>query len=91
MAADRAGARREPRAEARSCLCTARSLRGLRTRVYRQGDRVSFEGLPYQARWYTQGNQPLERLPADPGTPWQPLFKFPGEPTAVSTRGRWTH
>ncbi len=58
--------------------------------VYRQGDRVSFEGLPYQARWYTQGNQPLDALPADPATPWQPLFKFPGEPTAVST-GAVTH
>ncbi len=53
--------------------------------VYHQGDRVSFDGLPYQARWYTQGDQPLDDLPSDPGTPWQPLFKFPGEPTAVST------
>jgi len=52
--------------------------------VYRQGDRVSFGGLPYQARWYTQGDQPLDDLPADPGTPWQPLFKYPGEPTSVS-------
>ena len=54
------------------------------TAVYRQGDRASFGGLPYQARWYTQGDQPLDNLPADPGTPWQPLFKFPGEPTVVS-------
>ena len=53
--------------------------------VYRQGDRVTFEGLPYEARWYTQGDQPLDDLPADPGTPWQPLFKVPGEPTAAST------
>lgn len=52
--------------------------------VYRQGDRVSFDGLPYQARWYTQGDQPLDDLPADPGTPWQPLFKYPGEPTSAS-------
>ncbi len=55
------------------------------TAVYRAGDRVSYGGLPYQARWYTQGDQPLDDLPADPGTPWQPLFKFPGEPTAAST------
>lgn len=58
--------------------------------VYHQGDRASFDGLPYQARWYTQGDQPLDELPADPGMPWQPLFKFPGEPTAVST-GAETH
>jgi chitinase len=51
--------------------------------VYRQGDRVSFGGLPYQARWYTQGDQPLSALPVDPGTPWEPLFKYPGEPTAA--------
>ncbi len=55
------------------------------TAVYHAGDRVSFDGLPYQARWYTQGDQPLDDLPADPGTVWRPLFKFPGEPTAAST------
>ena len=55
--------------------------------VYHQGDRVSFEGLPYQARWYTQGEQPLNDLPSDPGVPWEPLFKFPGEPTGGSTGG----
>jgi chitinase len=60
------------------------------TAVYRQGDRVTYEGLPYQARWYTEGDQPLANLPADPGAPWQPLFKAPGEPTAVST-GAVTH
>jgi chitinase len=50
--------------------------------VYHGGDRVSFEGLPYQARWYTQGEQPLPELPPDPSAPWEPLFKYPGEPTA---------
>ena len=33
------------------------------TAVYHQGDRVSFDRLPYQARWYTQGEQPLDELP----------------------------
>jgi chitinase len=50
--------------------------------VYHGGDRVTFEGLPYQARWYTQGEQPLPELPPDPSAPWEPLFKYPGEPTA---------
>lgn len=49
--------------------------------VYHQGDRVSFAGLPYQARWYTRGEQPREELPASTGVPWQPLFDYPGEPS----------
>ena len=50
--------------------------------VYHEGDRVSFEGLPYRARWYTRGEQPLAELPDDPSDPWEPLFTYPGEPTA---------
>jgi len=52
------------------------------TAVYHEGDRVTFEKLPYEARWYTQGEQPLAELPADPSAPWEPLFKYPGEPDA---------
>lgn len=52
------------------------------TAVYHEGDRVSFEGLPYEARWYTQGEQPLDELPSNPSAPWEPLFKYPGEPSA---------
>jgi chitinase len=50
--------------------------------VYHEGDRVNFDGLPYQARWYTQGEQPLTQLPSDPSAPWEPLFKYPGEPNS---------
>ena len=57
-------------------------LRWSPTAVYHEGDRVTFEKLPYQARWYTQGEQPLADLPADPSAPWEPLFKYPGEPTS---------
>ena len=53
------------------------------TRVYHEGDRVNFEGMPYQARWYTQGEQPLAELPPNPSQPWEPLFKYPGEPTGT--------
>ncbi|HVX33790.1 MAG TPA: chitinase [Solirubrobacterales bacterium] len=52
------------------------------TKVYTDGDRVTFERLPYEARWYTQGEQPLDELPSDPSAPWEPLFKYPGEPQA---------
>jgi chitinase len=51
------------------------------TTVYHEGKRVSFHGLPYQARWYTKGNQPLDELPSNPNSPWEPLFTAPGEPT----------
>jgi chitinase len=53
--------------------------------VYHEGDRISFRGMPYEARWYTQGEQPLAELPSDPSAPWEPLFKYPGEPTSSST------
>ncbi len=49
--------------------------------VYHQDERVSFAGLPYEARWYTHGEQPREELPPSPSAPWEPLFKYPGEPT----------
>jgi chitinase len=55
------------------------------TRVYHEGDRVSFRDLPYEARYYTQGEQPKPELPADPSAPWEPLFKYPGEPNSSST------
>jgi chitinase len=54
-------------------------------RVYHAGDRVRFRGLPYEARYYTRGDQPLATLPADPASPWQPLFTDPGEPSVAGT------
>ena len=51
------------------------------TTVYQEGARVEFDGLPYRARWYTKGDQPLDQLPGNPNSPWEPLFKAPGEPT----------
>jgi chitinase len=53
--------------------------------VYQEGDRVDFKGMPYRARWYTRGEQPLEELPSDPSQPWEPLFKYPGEPTDLTS------
>ncbi len=51
------------------------------TTVYRQGQTVSFDGLPYQARYYSKGDQPLDQLPGNPSSPWTPMFTAPGEPT----------
>jgi chitinase len=47
---------------------------------YARGDRVMFEGLPYQARWPAQGAAPSTDYPIGPDEPWQPLFAIPGEP-----------
>lgn len=48
--------------------------------AYGRGAKVLQDGLPYRAKWYTQGDVPGQ-APAD-GTPspWQPLFTIPGEP-----------
>jgi chitinase len=55
--------------------------------VYHQGEKVSFAGLPYEARWYTHGEQPREELPSSPSAPWEPLFKYPGEPSDSGSEG----
>jgi chitinase len=48
--------------------------------VYARGDRVLFDGLPYQARWSTTGDAPTTEYPVGPDEPWRPLFTVPGEP-----------
>lgn len=41
--------------------------------VYEKGARVVFEGVPYEAKWWTQGDSP-EAYAADPDSaPWAPL------------------
>ena len=50
------------------------------TQVYQQGQKVVFDGLPYEARFYTRGDQPIDALPGTPDSPWTPLFTYPGEP-----------
>ena len=48
--------------------------------MYVRGDRVLFDGLPYQARWSTKEDAPSTEYPINPDDPWQPLFTVPGEP-----------
>ena len=40
---------------------------------YRQGDRVLFDGLGYEARWWTQGESPDASLVLPQNSPWRPL------------------
>jgi chitinase len=50
--------------------------------VYVRGDRVLFDGLPYEARWSTKADAPSREYPIGPEQPWRPLFVVPGEPVA---------
>lgn len=50
--------------------------------VYTAGDKILYDGLPYQASWWTQGD-----VPGEPGrngavSPWRPLYRIPGEPVS---------
>lgn len=48
--------------------------------LYAQGDRVLFDGLPYQARWPNRGEAPSMLFPVGPDSAWEPLFEIAGEP-----------
>jgi chitinase len=48
--------------------------------VYARGERVLFDGLPYEAKWSTKGEAPGTQYPIGPDEPWRPLFTVPGEP-----------
>lgn len=41
--------------------------------VYDGGQRVLFNGLPYQAKWWTQGDSPAAASSNPTGSPWTPL------------------
>jgi len=50
--------------------------------VYRAGARVLYSGLPFEAKWYSQGVVPNTTLPASSQSPWLPLYTIPGEPAS---------
>jgi chitinase len=52
--------------------------------TYRAGAEVLFEGLPYQAKWYNQGDSPAAEAADPSASPWRPRFRIPGEPTGSS-------
>ena len=51
------------------------------TAVYQAGDRVLYEGKPYQAKWYNKATSPGAENADPTASPWQPRFTIPGEPT----------
>jgi chitinase len=50
--------------------------------VYSTGDRVLFDGLPYEARWNNQNDVPSTLFPVGPDSAWEPRFVVPGQPGA---------
>ena len=50
------------------------------TVAYRAGQKVLRNGLGYQAKYYSQGDDPAQVLTNPSGSPWKPLYTIPGEP-----------
>jgi chitinase len=50
------------------------------TKVFTVGDRVLYQGLPYRAGWYTQGDLPGSSGQNGTQSPWTALYRIPGEP-----------
>lgn len=43
------------------------------TEIYNTSDRVLFNGVPYQAKWWNQGESPAAAISNPNGSPWVPL------------------
>ncbi|MGD8195420.1 chitinase [Herbiconiux sp. P18] len=43
------------------------------TSVYQEGDRVLFQGIPFEAKWWTQGDSPAATERDSDGSPWVAL------------------
>lgn len=43
------------------------------TKIYDVGDRVLFNGVPYQAKWWTQGDSPAASSANQNSSPWEAL------------------
>lgn len=48
--------------------------------LYTMGDKVLFNGLPYEARWPNKAEAPSTLFPVGPDSAWKPLFTLAGEP-----------
>ncbi len=48
--------------------------------AYKTGDKVLRNGLPYQAKYFTEGDDPAAVLTNPAGSPWKALYTIPGEP-----------
>jgi len=53
------------------------------TVAYRQDQKVLRDGLPYEAKYYSVGDDPAAVLINPAGSPWKALYTIPGEPVAA--------
>src|SRR6202012_5393410 len=56
--------------------------------LYQSGDKVLYQGLPYQAKWSNQGVSPATQATDPSGSPWKALFTVPGEPAGAPALGQ---
>ncbi len=54
---------------------------------YQRGDKVLYQGLPYQAKWANQGVSPATQSTDPSGSPWKALYSIPGEPSGAPALG----
>ncbi len=54
------------------------------TQLYVAGRQVLYEGLPYQAKWPSQGVAPGATAGLQSSSPWMPLYTIPGEPSTAA-------
>jgi len=54
---------------------------------YQAGAKVLFQGLPYQAKWNNEGTSPQTQVADPSNSPWEALYKIPGEPVEQATPG----
>jgi cellulose synthase/poly-beta-1,6-N-acetylglucosamine synthase-like glycosyltransferase/chitodextrinase len=54
---------------------------------YAVGDRILYQGLPYQAKWINQGTSPATASTDPSGSPWKALYGIPGEPSGAPAVG----
>src|SRR5487761_1716005 len=57
------------------------------TQAYKKGEKVLYQGLPYEAKWPNQGVSPTTEASDPSGSPWEALFTIPGEPTDAPAIG----
>jgi cellulose synthase/poly-beta-1,6-N-acetylglucosamine synthase-like glycosyltransferase/chitodextrinase len=54
---------------------------------YKAGDKVLYQGLPYQAKWINQGVSPATQSTDPTGSAWKALYGIPGEPSGAPAPG----
>jgi cellulose synthase/poly-beta-1,6-N-acetylglucosamine synthase-like glycosyltransferase/chitodextrinase len=54
---------------------------------YEAGDKVLYQGLPYQAKWTNQGVSPATESTDPSGSAWEALYSTPGEPSGAPAVG----